>query len=184
MRVLPLHDTSTFPSRSDERYICLATRYHEAQRGNDLPKRSQGAKRRPRDGACISQSPDSWPLHPARKQTRSQSSPKSIHLRGVGTLGKMVLGLCNIIPRRNTLVHHQHTLGSKMHTTENHQAMTQPSRRAAGITMARITETIHRGLKIHAGISAPESTPLVHKYSRTRAQGHRCWDVSNQLLPS
>lgn len=52
--------------------------------------------------------------------------------------------------------------------------MIQPLRRAARITRARITETTQKGLKIHAGILVLESSPLVHKYSRTRAQGHWC----------
>lgn len=83
-----------------------------------------------------------------------------------------------------TLVHQQHTLGSKMHTTENHQGTIQPLRRAAGITMARITQTTHKELKIHAGILVLESSPLVHKNSRTCARGHWFWGLSNQLLPS
>lgn len=81
-----------------------------------------------------------------------------------------------------TPVHHQHTLGNKIHKTENHQA-TQPLRRAVRIIMAWITEATHRGLKIHAGILVSESSPLVHKYSGTCAWGHWFWGLSNQHLP-
>lgn len=79
--------------------------------------------------------------------------------------------------------HNQHTLGNKMHKPENHQAI-QPLRRAVRIIMARIAETTHRGLKIHAGILVLESSPLVHKYSRSCVPGHRFWGLSNQHLPS
>lgn len=62
--------------------------------------------------------------------------------------------------------------------------MIQLLRRAARITTVRPTETTHRGFKIPAGILVVESSPPGHKYSRTRARGHWCWGLSNQLLPS
>lgn len=50
----------SLPSTSHEPYICLAARHRDAQRGNNLPKRSQqGTNKRPRNGVCVSHLPES-----------------------------------------------------------------------------------------------------------------------------
>lgn len=69
---------------------------------------------------------------------------------------------------KNTLLHQQHTLGSKMHSTENYQIMIQPLSRVAGITAARgyllNTAQIHqKGCKIHTVVSVLEPRPLACK---------------------
>lgn len=185
LQILPLHNTrrKTFPSTSDEHCICLATGYHEA-RGLMTCQRDQREPRADPGMELVSPKAQTLGLiiqHTSRLGARA--APKASISEGWG-LWVTWYSICATSFPEETLVHHQHTLGSKMHTTENHQATIQPLRRAARITMARITGTTQRRLKIHAEILVPESSPLPHKYSRTHAWGHWCWCLNNQLLPS
>lgn len=65
--------------------------------GQGLAKEILRAKRRARDGAWLTQSPDSWPLDPTQEDKEMQQ-PRSLHLPGMGTIAKAVFRLAASFP--------------------------------------------------------------------------------------